>query len=333
MAIPQAGPSLSLDDIGQEFEASPPLEIEQFYRGGAFVGNYEANLGIPTSGEISIGDFYGANNRNIYTINITGNTANYNAFNSRSPNYFAGKSDITYVIPSSVTISSGSTADAFRVPSQFNPGDTVRVVNNGTIIGRGGNGGGGGAAPPTSAGTGGGGGAGSTALRVDRPTTVENNGNLWAGGGGGGGGGGAVGFSTFSPGNNPDGGNPGNIFVNGGTAGGGGGGGGRGISSGGPGGSATGPFIAAQGGNGGNGSIPANGGGGPAGAAPAGSTPAFGGNGGAGGGVGANGGGGQFANSGNSRGGGGGGGPAGNYITGNPFVTWAANGSRIGNVG
>jgi hypothetical protein len=30
---------------------------------------------------------------------------------------------------------------------------------------------------------------------------------------------------------------------------------------------------------------------------------------------------------------GGGGGPAGNYITGNPFVTWAANGSRLGNIG
>lgn len=330
MGLPQSGPALSLDDIGNEFNASRPHSLTDFYRGGSFVGNFEANFGVPASGDISIGNFYGANDRNIYTVTITSSTANYDAFNSRSPNYFAGKSDITYVIPSSVTISSAGSADAFRVPNQFDPDDTITIVNNGVIQGRGGNGGTGGAAAPSAASTGGGGAAGSTALRVDRPTTVDNNGSLWGGGGGGGGGGGAVGFSTFSPGSNPSGGNPGNIFVNGGAAGGGGGGGGRGISSAGPGGAATAPFIAAQGGNGGAGSIPAAGGGGPAGAAPAGSTPAFGGNGGAGGGAGANGAGGGPGQSGNSMANGGGGGPAGSYITGNPFVTWVATGSRLG---
>ena len=329
MAIPGPGPSLSLEDIGTEFEDTKPHALGEFYRGGSLVGNYEANLNIPVSGQIAIGNFYGANNRNIYTVTINSSTTNYDAWANRSPSYFAGKTDVTYVISPGVTISSANSSAAFSVPSDFNPGDTVTIVNNGTIQGRGGNGGPGGNASPSGATSGGGGGSGGTALQVSRNTTVENNGNLYGGGGGGGGGGGATGFSTFFPGNN--------VYtfpssVNGGTAGGGGGGGGRGPSSGGPGGVGSGPFRVSNGGNGGNGTLTSSGGGGPGATSPAGSTPAFAGNGGSGGGAGSNGSGGSPAFSGNSRANGGGGGPAGSYISGNPFVTWAANGTRLGGV-
>ena len=331
MALPTSGPSITLKDIADEFGDSAPHGLSEFYRGGPLVGDYAANANVPTTGAIGLNNFYGASNRNVITVTITGSTTEYNAYANRSPQYFAGKTDITYVVNPGVTISSTATPSAaFIVPSEFNPGDTVTVVNNGTIQGRGGNGGPGGNASPSAATAGGAGGAGGTALQVSRPVTVQNSGSLLGGGGGGGGGGGAVGNLSFFPGDNsytfPS-------SVNGGAAGGGGGGGGQGASSGGPGGDATGPYNVADGGNGTSAPLAARGAGGPAGASPAGGTPAFGGNGGSGGAVGANGSGGGPAQSGNLLSAGGGGGPSGNYITGNPFVTWATNGTRTGGVG
>lgn len=331
MALPGPGPSLSLDNIGQEFNDTRPHAINDFYRGGALVGNYPANAGVPTADQIAIGNFYNANNRNVYTVSITSNTNNFDAYSSRGPQYFAGKSDITYSIGPGVVISSpGSTAAAFTVPNSFDPGDTVTIVNNGTIIGKGGNGGPGGPSSPTLASNGSNGGAGSTALLVNRPVTVQNNGNIWGGGGGGGGGGAARSNSSFFPGDNtytfPS-------FTNGAVAGGGGGGGGRGVSTGGGGGLASSPFNPSSGGTGGAGTIPANGGGSPGGSAAGAGGTATGGTGGNGGGAGAGGTPGSPAPAGPAaRANGVAGGAAGNYIIGNPFVTWTANGSRLGGV-
>jgi hypothetical protein len=319
-----------MDNIGVEFGDTRPHALNEFYRGGALVGNYPANAGVPTSNQIAIGNFYNANNRNIINVTIASSTANYNAWDNRSPTYFAGKTDITYTINPGVLISSGSTAAAFTVPADFNAGDTVRIVNNGSILGRGGNGAQGGNAFPGGQENGQTGGGGSTALQVSRPTTVTNNGNIWGGGGGGGGGAGARVNSSFVAGNGsytfPS-------FTNGGCSGGGGGGGGRGTASGGGAGTAFGPFNAAPGGNGGNSDVNNAGGGGAGGSTSGAGGWSRGGDGGAGGGVGANGAGGGNSVSTNFFAAGGGAGGAGNYITGNPFVTWPAFGTRAGNVG
>lgn len=331
MALPGPGPSLSLDNIGQEFNDTRPHAINEFYRGGPLVGNYPANAGVPTADQIAIGNFYNANNRNVYTVSITTSQFNYNAYNNRGPQYFAGKSDITYSISPGVVISSpGSTAAAFIVPNQFNPGDTVTIVNNGTIIGRGGNGGVGGPSTPTTAANGGSGVGGSTALQVARPVTVQNNANIWGGGGGGGGGGAARSNSSFFPG---DGTYTFPSFSNGAVAGGGGGGGGRGVGNAGAGGTANGPFLTSAGTAGTAGTVPAPGGGGAGGSRAGAGGTATGGTGGAGGGAGATGSPGSPAPSGPAaRANGGSAGSAGAYINGNPFVTWTANGSRLGGV-
>ncbi len=43
-----------------EFGSSNPVSLSQFYRNGALVPNYYVNRNIPTSGQISISNFYGA---------------------------------------------------------------------------------------------------------------------------------------------------------------------------------------------------------------------------------------------------------------------------------
>lgn len=63
MAIPSSGP-LTLGDIQTEFGGSNPISLSEYYAGGSYVpagttGTYGA---VPSSGEISIRNFYGTSN-------------------------------------------------------------------------------------------------------------------------------------------------------------------------------------------------------------------------------------------------------------------------------
>jgi len=55
MALPASG-VLSLDDIQTEFGGTNPIGMSEYYRGGSFVT--DNNTSVPTSGEISVSDFY-----------------------------------------------------------------------------------------------------------------------------------------------------------------------------------------------------------------------------------------------------------------------------------
>lgn len=59
MTLPSSG-SISLSDIASEFGVSAPYSLSDFYRGGANVPDTPTNSGVPTSGSISLTDFYGA---------------------------------------------------------------------------------------------------------------------------------------------------------------------------------------------------------------------------------------------------------------------------------
>lgn len=61
MTLPASGP-ISLSDIRNEFGGSAPDSLSEYYRGGAYVPNIPANNSIPTSGAISLSDFYGTTN-------------------------------------------------------------------------------------------------------------------------------------------------------------------------------------------------------------------------------------------------------------------------------
>lgn len=63
MTLPSSGP-LSLADIQTEFGGSNPISLSEYYAGGAYVpaGTSGTNGPVPTSGAISISNFYGTSN-------------------------------------------------------------------------------------------------------------------------------------------------------------------------------------------------------------------------------------------------------------------------------
>ena len=295
--------------------------------------------GVPGSGTTIImpTNFYGKSNTVYLNLTIASNTQNYDVYAnaSASPLYVAGHTAVTVTVNPGVNVGSSSAPSyAMLVPSSFNPGDSVTIVNNGYIVGAGGAGGTGASgnlgqgpipsqsipAPP--------GGTGGNALYVARPTTVTNNSVIGAGGGGGGGAGSRV-FTSTGPGKE--------------VYGGGGGGGGAGYTAGGGGsggyGGAGGPNPSgikpgAPGNPGSGGTLTTGGGGGmpavyaPGNIGPTNTWPP----GGPGGGLGAAGAAGGQQPGNNPGGAPGPGGSGGNYITGNPFVTWPATGTRYGGV-
>jgi hypothetical protein len=86
-------------------------------------------------------------------IVLTADTLNYDLINQVGSTYIAGKSDITVTVNSGVVIGSNSASNPAMRIRDFVTGDTVTLVNNGSIAGAGGAGG-------SAAGGGGGGGAG-----------------------------------------------------------------------------------------------------------------------------------------------------------------------------
>ena len=61
MALPSSG-TISINDIATEFGGTVPHSLSEYYRGGGLVPNIAANSSVPTSGTISISNFYGAQN-------------------------------------------------------------------------------------------------------------------------------------------------------------------------------------------------------------------------------------------------------------------------------
>ncbi len=216
MALPFSGP-LSLEQIRAEFVGGYPISLSQYYRGGGLVtGN---NTGVPTSGTISISNFYGTVRRIFIPITISTSTYNFNVYDNRGGSYVAGISDVQVTVNPGVRVGSTSTgAYAMLVTNAFASGDTVTIINNGVIQGMGGAG----ADSVLGAVNGNAGAAAGPALYINRPTTIQNN-SIIAGGGGGGGsggggqddkgparwGGGGGGGAGFAPGAGGGGGYPG----------------------------------------------------------------------------------------------------------------------------
>lgn len=75
MALQSSG-QIKLSEIQTEFGGSNPIQLSEYYRGGANVPDVTANNGVPTSGEIELGDFYGASNIIYGARSISGFTNN-----------------------------------------------------------------------------------------------------------------------------------------------------------------------------------------------------------------------------------------------------------------
>lgn len=98
MALPTSGP-LSLSDIQTEFGGSNPISLNEYYAGGAYVpsgttGTYGA---VPTSGAISIQNFYGTSNvLDTQTISVGGYFDKYNSLVGYLAGYMGAISDGTF---------------------------------------------------------------------------------------------------------------------------------------------------------------------------------------------------------------------------------------------
>lgn len=58
MTLPVSGP-MSLALVQSEFFGSAPISLSEYYRGGPYTTNIPENNAVPTSGTISLGQFYG----------------------------------------------------------------------------------------------------------------------------------------------------------------------------------------------------------------------------------------------------------------------------------
>ena len=184
MAIPSSGSSLALSAIQTEYGGSNPIGMSEYYAGGDNVpSGIAGDAGdIPSSGSIAFSQFYGSSNRVAIALTISSTTQSYNIFANRGGTYSAGLSDVTLTVQAIV----GSTgASALDTGNQWTSGDTVKIINNSQIVGRGGAGGAGGGQNAAGAA----GAAAQNAINLGIATTIQNNGGNIRGGGGGGGGG------------------------------------------------------------------------------------------------------------------------------------------------
>ena len=68
MAIHLTG-AISFQDLINEFSVPKPVSMSQMYAGGGYVP--EANKGVPKSGAISLGNFYGATSSYVIDYTVT----------------------------------------------------------------------------------------------------------------------------------------------------------------------------------------------------------------------------------------------------------------------
>lgn len=202
MTLPASG-AISLSQVNVELGLSSTASINM----GA--ANVRTLFGV-ASGAISMSNGYGKSNRAAVSYTISSNTANASINVASLSGYSAGTSDITITVNSGVYVYSTSTGTPGLTLTGGSTGDTITLVNNGYIMGKGGKGGAGGNGNP-----------GGTALSLGFNTTVNNtNGSAYIGGGGGGGAGigygagGGVGGGDGGGGNFGVGGGPGSSGTN-----------------------------------------------------------------------------------------------------------------------
>ena len=170
MALQGSG-QISLANIQTEFGGSNPISLSEYYRNGAYVTSN--NTGVPTSGAISLSQFYGTTAQFSFTISSNYSTPQNLATLATA----AGWDGNDYlVVTNSAIISSNTTSTAaLTINGSFPNG--VLLINNGTIVGMGGRGGWAGSNNAE---------AGGNAILVSSAVSINNASGTIAGGGGGG---------------------------------------------------------------------------------------------------------------------------------------------------
>jgi hypothetical protein len=176
MALPSSG-RIKLSDVNTELGLSSTTRVSL---GQATV----RTLTGVVSGKIALAaNGYGKANRVSLSSTFSSNTANATVSVSTLIGYIAGKTDLTITVNSGVYVYSTDTTAPGLIISNAAAGDTVTLVNNGYIMGKGGNGAGvGGQAYGT---TGEVGKPGGSAIYLGCNISLTNNSYIGGGGGGG----------------------------------------------------------------------------------------------------------------------------------------------------
>jgi len=182
MTLNSSGPiSLGGTTAGQS------IEIENGGNGTTTISLNDAAVrtlaGVPSGAIAMPTNFWGKSNRVAISYTFTTNTGNASLALSAISGYSAGKSDVTITVNTGVYLWSNAVATAGLTLTGGTTGDTVKLVNNGYIMGQGGLGG--------NAPSGVGGSAG-VALSIGYNISLTNNAYIGGGGGGGGSNGRAV---------------------------------------------------------------------------------------------------------------------------------------------
>jgi hypothetical protein len=212
MAIKSSG-QLSFSEIVAEFSDTAPHSMSEFYRGAGKVPSNNTN--VPASGAVSFSNFYNAVNRIVLNYTFSTNTTDSTINVTSLPGYVAGITDIIITVNSGVYVYATSTGNAgLTISGSTSSGDTVHLINNGFIIGRGGSAQG--WSVSNAAGR-----PGGPALNILTNMSITNNSYIAGGGGsggagmGGGGAGGGNGGDGLTAGTGGAGGGPGQAGANG----------------------------------------------------------------------------------------------------------------------
>lgn len=115
MAMPSSG-TITFAQLQTEFGGSNPISLSEYYRGGGLVPDIAANAAVPTSGAISLSNFYGAVNRtfglaigDIYNVGDLVVEASFIIARNGSP----------WTLPTETTI-----GDGYEVRVALNTGDS-----------------------------------------------------------------------------------------------------------------------------------------------------------------------------------------------------------------
>ena len=132
MTLPTSGP-LSLQQIAKEFQGNDPVSLSQYYAGGTLVppGTVGTNGPVPSSGPISIWNFYGTSSPvdiTYYLIGAGGTSSNDTSGGASGAGAAVGKLSVISGIPAIITVGQqGAAANGAQ-------GGTTSIIYNGSTI-------------------------------------------------------------------------------------------------------------------------------------------------------------------------------------------------------